>query len=138
MEREMCQYVARESNASLTTLGESEKTVRNISLASDHTPRTSSSKPAPPPLTKLDEAPLLCNLRSTSSLAAHKGAHSQRLGILVPLDLFLRLHTLIQSDLQRYTFQQVVEYCHPRYVSTSGDQSDGAGDVSVSRVGAKG
>jgi hypothetical protein len=36
------------------------------------------------------------------------------------------------SHLRRYIFQQVMEYCRPWYVSTSGDQSDGAGDVSVS------
>ena len=74
-------------------------------------------------------------LRTFASLLLLQRLKARGSRFLRPLTVHFRLDDRLRGDLQRHVFEQIMEYSWARNVSVVGNQSDGAGDVSVPRLG---
>lgn len=84
-----------------------------------------------------DETPLVCHLCRTSPAPATQSAFSDGSGVVGSPSFHISVHARLKGHLRRHLLQQVVVHRRSGHVPVAGDQPDGAGDVSVPRVGTK-
>ena len=85
----------------------------------------------------LDETTLIHDLCIAGLTATTEGSRPYGLRFLGPSTVYICFHDRIKGHLRRHLFEQVVEHSRAGDVSAARDQSDGARDVSIPRLGAQ-
>jgi len=84
-----------------------------------------------------DETTLIRDFRIAGLAASTEGSLPYGSRFLGPSTVYICFHDRIKGHLRRHLFEQVVEHSRAGDVSAARDQSDGARDVSIPRLGAQ-